>query len=47
MSRDRKKEGFWVDDELFGNPVNALREVGFLSVVAVSAVMKLLVGNAW
>lgn len=41
-------EGFWVDGELFGNPVDALREGGFLSVVAVLyAVMKSLVGNAW
>lgn len=48
VSRDRKEEGFWVHGELFGNPVDALREVGLLSVVAVfCAVRKSLVGNAW
>lgn len=47
LNRDKKNEGFWVDGELFGSPVDALREVGLLSVVAVLyAVMKSLVGNA-
>lgn len=40
--------GFWVDGELFGKPVDALREVGLLFVVAVLyAVMKSIVGDAW
>lgn len=51
MSRHRKKESFWVDGKIFGNPVDALGELGLLSVVAVLyAVMKSLVGdssNAW
>lgn len=47
MSRHRKKESFWVDGKIFGNPVDALRELGLLSVVAVLyAVMKSLVGDS-
>lgn len=47
MSRVGKNNGFWVDGKLFGSPVDALREVGLLSVVAVlCTVMKSLVGSA-
>lgn len=43
---ERKKP--WVHGELCGNPVDALRETGLLSVVAVLyAVKKSLAGNAW